>query len=122
MRHLETLRGLWATVSDAPKDLITRASGRLYTPEAVGRQLVNDVVTALHTSRMSRLKLRLIDPFGGDGRLVCWLVEELSRRHGSSNVQADLFCWDVDERAIRDASTRVRQAIDRLGISASLDV
>lgn len=73
MFHLDKIRIAKAASTEA---FIKKASGRYYTGEPVGRRLANVVVStfAASNSRFSR-EVTAIDPFGGDGRLLVWLLE-----------------------------------------------
>ena len=97
--------------------LFKRASGRYYTGEIVGRRLASEVAQAFHSVHPSVRKISVADPFGGDGRLIVWLMDawaELSL----PKVQWDVTLWDVNdvgfdeaEARLNDASTRNKQRL-----------
>lgn len=101
------------------EELLKRASGRFYTGEAVGRQLAAGVATALGAS-LGRCpnRIRLIDPFGGDGRLVAWLIEACAER-GLGSVVWEVELWDLSDVGFREAQRRVAE-LKLTGISIEL--
>jgi DNA (cytosine-5)-methyltransferase 1 len=102
--------------SKANEELLKRASGRFYTGEPVGRQLAAGVASALAASVESGLtRIRLIDPFGGDGRLVAWLIESCTEI-GLASLTWDVELWDLSEVGFSEARRRVA-ALEASGIS-----
>lgn len=105
MLHLECLsmRGVDEAI------LFKRASGRYYTGEIVGRRLASEVARAFHTAYPSVRKISAADPFGGDGRLIVWLMDawaELSL----PKVQWDVTLWDVNDVGFDEAKARLNEA------------
>lgn len=72
MLHLNHIRTKIATPTNK---LMKKASGRYYTGEAVGRRLAQVAARALAASWQGQHEIHAVDPFGGDGRLLVWLVE-----------------------------------------------
>lgn len=102
--------------SGANEELIKRASGRFYTGEPVGRQLAAGVASALAASiGPGQTRIRLIDPFGGDGRLVAWLIES-SIKSGLASLTWDVELWDLSEVGFSEAQRRVA-ALKAAGVS-----
>jgi Alw26I/Eco31I/Esp3I family type II restriction m6 adenine DNA methyltransferase len=118
MEHVRLLRdaGLPDLNGHASKSLLHRATGSFYTHELIGQHLIQAVLKdfAFPTSLV-----KLIDPFCGDGRLVCWLLEAVSPKAPRSfRWQVEL--WDYDEAAVVKAQGQVRQVASRLGLNADL--
>ncbi|PSB28673.1 Alw26I/Eco31I/Esp3I family type II restriction adenine-specific DNA-methyltransferase [Chlorogloea sp. CCALA 695] len=94
------------------KALITKAMGHFYTHELAGHQLVNGI---LHSSVCNnRLAIRIIDPFCGDGRLVCWLLETMVANGDWQNSTMEITLWDIDEAALYLAEEKVMQVSQKL--------
>ena len=91
---------------------VKRASGRYYTGEVVGRQLAVEVAIAFHSEHPSARKIKVVDPFGGDGRLIAWLFDAWGDL-GFPKVQWDVSLWDLDDVGFSDAKTRLIEASKR---------
>lgn len=93
--------------SEPHDEFLKRASGRFYTGEPVGRQLALGVAQVLtDAERPWRSKVRVIDPFGGDGRLVAWLIESCAQR-GVAPLSWEVELWDVSDVGFHEARRRV---------------
>lgn len=94
------------------KDLEQRLTGRFYTHERIGRSMAIDIADRLTFQNIKRL--RIIDPFCGDGRLICWLIEELFSQKKLSILAVDITLWDCDEASLKLAETSVLAALSKL--------
>ena len=83
------------------KDLHQRLTGAFYTPEAVGRLLVRDLVQVLPES--TQRTLRIVDPFAGDGRLLRWFIDAFNQTPRFAKWTLDVHVWDCSESAIHEA-------------------
>lgn len=83
------------------KDLAQRLMGAFYTPEAVGRLLVRDLMQVLPDT--PNKALRIIDPFGGDGRLLRWFIEEFKHTPRFDGWVLDVHLWECSELATEAA-------------------
>lgn len=97
------------------KDLEQRLTGRFYTPELVGRPMAKDLAMKL---KQPTKTLRIIDPFCGDGRLVCWLIEELGTTGKLKGIKVEVALWDCDQDAVVKAGVAVRKLTTNLRIDA----
>lgn len=88
------------------KDLEQRLTGRFYTHERIGRSMVRDIANRL--IHIQGKELRIIDPFCGDGRLVCWLIEELFLVGKLPTKGVEIVLWDCDKNAVKVAEKIVR--------------
>jgi Alw26I/Eco31I/Esp3I family type II restriction m6 adenine DNA methyltransferase len=98
MRHIEELKKTKAIV---PEDFLTAATGRFYTPEALALNLINSMIEALEPKIGDKKTINIVDPFGGDGRLVTWFIEEWTRRK-LPNVSWNIELWDVNGDDLSD--------------------
>lgn len=104
MKHVSILKlkrndGL----SLAEKSLVARATGSFYTPPLIS-EFLNDKLLPLLSTRPRRT-VSIIDPFCGDGRLVCWLIERAQREGINKRWHVDL--WDMDPFALEHARQRI---------------
>lgn len=81
------------------KTLLQKASGRYFTGELVGRRLAKAVCANLPVDVLSQSQLSVADPFGGDGRLVYWLIDELLKSGAFQGSVINVDLWDVDPSA-----------------------
>ncbi len=103
------------------KDLITRVMGRFYTPELVGKQLVGAILRVVTGKNFPIL--RIVDPFCGDGRLVCWLLEEMVAVGVlPTSHTLDVELWDCDEEALDSAKVAVTEVGRKLNLPISIGV
>jgi Alw26I/Eco31I/Esp3I family type II restriction m6 adenine DNA methyltransferase len=95
------------STTSGEKDLITRVTGRFYTPELVGKQLVSAILQVVERENFP--VSHIIEPFCGDGRLVCWLLEEMVARGIWQRQTLHIELWDCDEMALKSAVANVTQ-------------
>lgn len=108
MIHIDQIAASSTTASDA---FIKRASGRYYTGEPVGLQLAASMVRVLvEGSAATSTEVTVVDPFGGDGRLVAWLIEAWGRR-GLPEVRWRVELWDLVDLGFREARARFDRLI-----------
>lgn len=101
------------------KDLERRLTGRFYTHVRIGKAMAIDIAERLDKSQC----LKVIDPFCGDGRLLCWLVEAMYERGKIPSRTLQISAWDCDPLAVESAQRALLRKLDALGISAArLDV
>lgn len=91
-----------------PDEFVKRASGRYYTGEPVGRRLARAVAQSYAASSNHDAAIRVIDPFGGDGRLLGWLLEAWSDL-GLPRRLWRLHLWDLTDIGFSTARGRLDQ-------------
>ena len=94
---------------------VKRATGRYYTGELLGRRLAQQVAMTFHGAHPSAHSIAVIDPFGGDGRLIDWLIQEWIDL-GFPDVTWDITIWDIDDIGFKDARERLKALTKRYGI------
>jgi Alw26I/Eco31I/Esp3I family type II restriction m6 adenine DNA methyltransferase len=102
------------------KDLVTRIMGRFYTPKAVGQQLIASILQVIERENLP--VFRIIDPFCGDGRLVCWLLEEMASFRNLNSHTLNIEMWDCDRSAIKSAAAKVSQIGMKLKLPLDINV
>lgn len=100
---------------DGDGDLfVKKASGRYYTGEPAGRTLARRIAIAYRLSHPKARAIRVIDPFGGDGRLLEWLIEAWAEL-GYQRVSWNVSVWDIDTIGFDAARTRLANVILKTG-------
>lgn len=107
------------TTYKAGKSLDQRLTGRFYTHARIGKAMAMDIAKRLGASE----KLKIIDPFCGDGRLLCWLIEAMYAQGKIPSNYLQIAAWDCDQSAVDAAQKAISQKINNLNISvAHVDV
>lgn len=102
-----------ASWGESQKDLLVRATGRFYTHPLIGRHLAEAM--ARLGGALDELSPSVIDPFCGDGRLVCWLMEAVTAIRGKRLRKWRVTLWDCDGPAVEMARENVLATAARLG-------
>ncbi len=114
MDHLAILEAADPTAING-KDFRRRASGRFFTHELIGRHLAAAVAGAASVKD----EMSVIDPFGGDARLIAWLLPELAQ-HGVRRVRAS--AWEHDPEAASPAAQAIEAAATAAGVEAEVEI
>lgn len=110
--------------SDAPldvsdKSLLQRATGRYYTHDLIATHLAHAALRPLPLDRLD--VINLIEPFCGDGRLVCKLLEVASGNERLRELSWVIELWDSDAAAVEAAQRNVRRAAESSGIDVRVE-
>lgn len=100
MDHLDTLLG---SDTQQPRQLLTKLTGRYYTPEPVCSELTRQVVGMLPVNKGNRI--RVIDPFAGDGRMLESFVASFVQTGLSTPIH--LEAWDRDSHDLLGFADRI---------------
>lgn len=111
---LEATSGVETTYK-VGKSLEQRLTGRFYTHARIGKAMAIDVAKRLEASE----SLKIIDPFCGDGRLLCWLIDALYEQGKIPSKSLEIAAWDCDQSAIKTAQKAISQRIETLDISVA---
>ena len=71
---------------------------------------------------MALSTIKVIDPFSGDGRLVFWLIKEVSLQFPDSNRTWKIDLWDCDAEALQIAQRDLRKLFDENNISGEVNI
>jgi Alw26I/Eco31I/Esp3I family type II restriction m6 adenine DNA methyltransferase len=104
--------------NEGPKSLISRVTGRFYTHELVGKHLVNSLLSAFSFNNAS--SINIIDPFCGDGRLLCWLLEGVAENKQWERLPLNVTLWDCDKDALVKACNNVRQVAHKYALQIEI--
>lgn len=114
MDHVEHLRKGGPTEAvDGSKDLLTRVTGRFYTPDFIANHLVDAVLRAWNPRTETA---RVIEPFCGDGRLVTLLLEKSALTH--PRLTWEVAIWDCDQDALNIAKDKIIRTAKKHKITA----
>jgi len=105
-------------MSISKKTLVSRATGNFYTHELIGDFINNQVLPLLKA--ISHKIISVVDPFAGDGRLVCWLIESAQREGIDAHWKISL--WDHNKSALDEAKERVLAMQIRTGVKIELSI
>lgn len=111
MDHIKYIDNSDAFVSEA---LANKLSGRYYTHEIIAKNGIEVLLNELSQSGFTRKTLKVIDPFGGDGRLVCWLIEEW-RKSDLDSIKWEVHLWDIHKEGL-DKAKESFQLIQESGV------
>lgn len=110
MKHLTLLNPNIA----AEGALIKRSTGRYFTPLWLATALASRIASFKSTNK----KLRIVDPFCGDGRLIVAYLDVLDKLGALSSFDAvQVNLWDNCKTNIRMAREAVRNSKRRFGFS-----
>jgi Alw26I/Eco31I/Esp3I family type II restriction m6 adenine DNA methyltransferase len=118
MQHVELLAS-GSNEDDPPKSLTSRATGRFYTHEVIGRHVIDAILAVFKIDTCQ--ELRVVDPFCGDGRLVCWLLRQASETVGPRNTTWHVTLWDCSDTAVRQARQRVEAVAREVGLNVIVE-
>lgn len=108
---LEVTSGI-ETAYKIGKNLEQRLTGRFYTHGRIGRAMAIDIANRIDKAE----SLRIVDPFCGDGRLLCWLLQALAEQGKLPLRTLFIAAWDCDPMAIDAARVSIRQILNDLKI------
>lgn len=113
MKHIELFEKI--ATQDAEKAFLKKATGKYYTHASIVDRIVENIVDDVLKHLGAKKKLRLIDPFCGDGRFIISFMSIWKERNLPS-VIFDIFIWDVDTEAAIKAEQHI-DSIDGLDIN-----
>jgi len=103
----------------AGKTLIERLTGRFYTPDVLATDLARRACAAF-SQRPAPNKIRICDPFCGDGRLIVAVLSEAQEWADLRGRHWSVVLADIDAKACKAAAKLVKAAADALGVSATI--
>jgi len=94
------------------KNLEQRLTGRFYTHARIGKAMAIDVAGRLNVHD----DLKIIDPFCGDGRLLCWLLEAMHEQGKIPLRSLEISGWDCDSSAVEISKNSILRKLKELRI------
>lgn len=89
-----------------------KAIGQFYTPKDVSEALIREVFASIPTDVR---KLRIIDPFCGDGSLLLRSLHFALERFGRTLDHIDIAGYDIDKSALDRASENFSKTFKHMG-------
>lgn len=102
MRHIEEIAD-----SGLSEELLVKFSGKYYTHEQLARIAIKNFLAEFDKNTLMSDSINIADPFGGDGRLVTWFIEEWSELN-LPNVKWNIYIWDINEIGLIEAEARLK--------------
>lgn len=111
MNHFEVMKRSEKLDLAAPsKTLAKKITGKFYTHEIIGRSLARSICDELEHLK----SISIIDPFCGDGRLVCWFLEMCVAQTFAPKLKVEL--WDYEAAAVQIARRNILNTASSLGL------
>jgi Alw26I/Eco31I/Esp3I family type II restriction m6 adenine DNA methyltransferase len=99
MNHLNLMSDMNIDISEEFK---VRATGKYYTHEKIALQALRVILDKL--SNFKTKKIKIADPFAGDGRLIIWLIKEWHNRKMPS-IHWEIYLFDINDEGLKDAES-----------------
>lgn len=100
MSHLETLTNIQ---SRAPEKFQKKLTGHYYTHKSIAINMFESLLKE-HTF-INAPKIRICDPFAGDGRLVVWLIELCV--HYNISKSWEVYLFDINQTGLLEAELKI---------------
>ncbi|MGB1158809.1 MAG: Alw26I/Eco31I/Esp3I family type II restriction adenine-specific DNA-methyltransferase [Porticoccaceae bacterium] len=115
MNHLEVLRD--TSPASLTEEFRKKATGCYYTHKSIATQMFEPLISETEFVKAGRLKV--FDPFAGDGRLVIWLIEFCL----SNNLpkEWDVYLFDINESGLQEAERSIKRLEDK-GVSITYTI
>lgn len=94
----------FSILNDKSKNLAQKNMGKFYTPREIATPLIEQVLEIFKVKAFQR-PIDIIDPFCGDGRLLCWLLSKMDPVQTEINVHL----WDYDSEALNEAIDQIKR-------------
>lgn len=121
VNHLEILKSSPAAqIGIGRENLLTKTTGKFYTPKFIGERLADTVLTLVSRIENSE-EISVIDPFCGDGRLIVWLLERAIIFPSLTEKLWRIEIWDCDEPAVKQAKQNIQQIANTIGIEIRIN-
>lgn len=101
------------------KTLENRLNGRFYTPNFLTDQLVDLLIKSIPS--FASQKVRLIDPFCGDGRLLIAFLHVAATSPKLKQSSFTISIWDNDAKAIENARKAIQECGKKLKTRVHVD-
>jgi Alw26I/Eco31I/Esp3I family type II restriction m6 adenine DNA methyltransferase len=115
MKHVQHIKTSGAKL---PKSFIVKATGRYYTHSSVAAHMSKSAIEAWTNQIKANSKVRLIDPFGGDGRLAIEFIRGWMKADRPT-VQWDVTLWDLSAEGLAEAKSKLYGFKKETGLNIS---
>ena len=90
--------------------------GQFYTNYNVARKMITEIIENYH---FNKSKIKIIDPFCGDGRLIKLFIELLSEK-GFKDVNLEIEIWDISLDNVKEAEKGIKEAATQYLLDISI--
>ena len=116
MNHLKELN----TISGETDVLKVKLTGRYYTPSELAQIGIENLLNEIKLRGDFTEPLRIIDPFGGDGRLIYWFLKAWKKNELPS-ITFEIFLWDLEDVGFSEAKKHFKE-LENLGLNFILNL
>ncbi|MBN9382013.1 MAG: Alw26I/Eco31I/Esp3I family type II restriction adenine-specific DNA-methyltransferase [Chitinophagaceae bacterium] len=109
MEHIEALRSSGHNISNK---FLNNSTGKFYTHFDIGSHITNALVTAIAERRIADKKIKVADPFAGDGRLIEWLINKWVEGDMPA-VEWDVELWDINAEGLSIAEEKMQSLVQK---------
>lgn len=95
-----------------------KAIGQFLTPQPIFAPMIRAAVSEFARNPLSRISI--VDPFCGDGRLLCALLTELAKFTFLESVSVN--AWDIDNSILQEAQANIKRSASSLPFKISLNI
>jgi DNA (cytosine-5)-methyltransferase 1 len=100
--------------------LVKKLSGEYYTHKTIAVNAISILLDKIAQNDKIVKSFSVIDPFAGDGRLVCWLIEEWVNR-GYPSIEWNVNLWDLNGEGLSKAENSLLSLKDS-GVKLSYSI
>ena len=93
--------------------------GKFYTNYDTADNMCAEIVSHL-TDKNILKKIKIIDPFCGDGRLITELITQLSLAKNFVNASLSVTIWDIDKVAVKKAKDNIYKCCYERGMDCEI--
>jgi len=119
LQHLNFLRENKNSFSAPSEHFFSVAEGRYFTGEMVGRHLSYSLIKECRGEWLAKTSIKVLDPFGGDGRLICWLIEEAAKQKCLPQL-LEVEIWDISDVFFQLAKTSISSVARDAGLKVRI--
>lgn len=94
--------------------------GKYYTDYDIAKTMMH-LLSQRYVPGTYSSKLRIIDPFCGDGRLIISLLSELQKAGKLTSDWIFISIWDIDGNAVKIAKNKIAQFCETVGLKYEID-
>lgn len=98
---------------------LQKSKGQFYTHKFIGEKLANNLVSNLKVNN-SKETITIIDPFCGDGRLICNLLQSFYEKGLYEERLLEISIWDIDIEAVQLASCNIKEKAEKLNFKVKI--
>ncbi|WP_427113080.1 Alw26I/Eco31I/Esp3I family type II restriction adenine-specific DNA-methyltransferase [Megasphaera sueciensis] len=91
--------------------------GKFYTDLSIAKRLITDLLSQYEFPIGSN-RIRIIDPFCGDGRLIKLLLLKIADIDVFKTVSLEIVLWDIDQVAVEKAGNEIKNIIKETSLDA----